>query len=90
MKQILSNVRKNSHFLYCFLVAVMVHIIPIAGIFMNGMWYKYPYIIGSYAIGLIFFLKTHGWYLKNSTERHSALRLGEIRSTRLSTSTDAK
>jgi hypothetical protein len=66
MKQILSNMHKNRHFLYCLLVAVLVHIIPIAGIFMDGMWYKYPYILGSYAIGSIFLLKVHSWYLKNS------------------------
>jgi len=66
MKNLLSKLHQNRHILYCLLVAVLVHIIPIGGIFMDGMWYKYPYILGSYAIGLAFFLKVHSWYLKNS------------------------
>lgn len=66
MKQLLLNIHKNRQLLYCLLVAVLVHIIPIVGIFMDGVWYKYPYILGTYVIGLFFFLKVHRWYLKNS------------------------
>jgi len=66
MKNILSNLHKNKHFLYCLLVTVLAHIIPMAGIFMDNMWYKYPYILVSYTIGLMLVVKVHSWYLKNS------------------------
>lgn len=60
------NTKLFSNSVKLMLVAVLVHIIPIGGVFMNGMWYKYPYILGSFSIGLMLFIKVYRWYLKNS------------------------
>ena len=57
MKKLTSYLYLNKYSIYSFIIIILVHLIPMAGLFMNGMWYKYPYILGSYTIGMIIFLK---------------------------------
>ena len=37
-------------------VLIIAHLLPMLGIFMENMWYKYPYILGAYSIGLLYFV----------------------------------
>jgi len=56
---------KNRYLLVFMLGVLVVHTIPMLGIFMSEEWYKYAYIVGSYAIGCVFLVKWNWWYLKN-------------------------
>lgn len=56
MKKLTSYLYLNRYHIYAaVLIIILVHLIPMAGIFMEGMWFKYPYILGSYTIGSILF-----------------------------------
>lgn len=48
------------------IIAVVVHLVPMLGVFIeDDKWYKYPYILVSYASGLSFFLWKYSMFLKN-------------------------
>lgn len=55
----------NKYLSYCIITLVMAYVIPMGGIFMDGMWYKYTYILGTHIIGLLLFWRVFKWYLKN-------------------------
>lgn len=58
MKNLFSKIHNNRGILYSSLVVILAHTIPMLGVFMDGKWYQYPYILISYIIGLAFVLKT--------------------------------
>ena len=62
----MNKLNQNKHFIIVIMVTVLSGIIPLFGVFMDGMWYKYPYILGTYILGMICIIIVHKWYLKNS------------------------
>ena len=64
MEQFLENLYRNIYFLYCLLVVIFAYSIPIFGVFISEIWYKWIYIFGSHIIGLVIFLFVYNKYLK--------------------------
>ena len=51
-------------------IILIVHTLPMLGVFMednqgNDKWYKYPYILGVYILGLIYFIRKYDKYINS-------------------------
>ena len=58
--------KQNKHEIIMWIFLFLYHFIPILGIFIDDLLYKYSYILGSYIIGSIIFLKILNWFIKNN------------------------
>lgn len=62
----MNKVYKERYHLIVLLVIVLAHAVPVLGIFIDNIWLKYGYIVGSYAIGCVFIIITNKWYIRNT------------------------
>ncbi len=52
------------------ILAIVWHALPLFGLLMDGDWYQYPYILGSYIVGAVVFLWVHKKYLNSEIEKN--------------------
>lgn len=63
---VFKKVKQNRHFIAVILITILAGSIPLFGVYMDGMWYKYPFILGTYTISMICVIIANKWYLKKT------------------------